>query len=76
MMMGFGLLLLVVVIGGIVWFAGVGSVEAFRGTQRETPLEILERRFAEGVISSDEYLRRRADLLGEEVRGTQSIEDI
>lgn len=67
-MMGLGLLSLVVVIGWIVWFAGVGSVDVSRGTQRESPLEILERRFSEGVISSDEYHQRRADLLGAEVR--------
>jgi putative membrane protein len=51
------------VILGIVWLvrrssgaARFGSSQDARG---ETPIEILERRFAEGEISADEYRERR-----------------
>ena len=46
------------VILGIVWFAR-GSLDGSRQERRETPMEILERRFAEGGISADEYHERR-----------------
>lgn len=46
------------VIVGIVWLVR-GSRDGWRGERRETPLEILERRLAEGDISTDEYHERR-----------------
>ena len=36
----------------------------WRDERSETPLEILERRFAEGVISADEYHERREVMTG------------
>ena len=56
------------VILGIVWL--VRSVERRGPTagepavRRESPLEILERRFAEGAITSEDYAERRRVLVG------------
>lgn len=47
------------VIVGAVWLARGGPSGQPRAERRETPLEILERRFAEGDISADEYQERR-----------------
>jgi putative membrane protein len=50
------------VIVGIIWLirgSSNASSNAWRDVPRETPLEILERRFAEGAISADEYHERR-----------------
>jgi putative membrane protein len=46
---------------GIVWLIR-GSFEGWRGgreARRETPLETLDRRFAEGSISVEDYHHRR-----------------
>jgi putative membrane protein len=48
------------VIFGVVWLARGGTVGWGRPDRRETPLEILDRRFAEGAISAEEYHERRA----------------
>ena len=46
------------VILGIIWLAR-GGFEGSRGGRRETPTEILDRRFAEGAISVEDYNERR-----------------
>jgi putative membrane protein len=46
------------VILGIVWVARDGFARP-RGERRETPTEILDRRFAEGAISVEDYNERR-----------------
>lgn len=46
------------VIFGIVWLVRGGS-DGWRSARKETPTEILERRFAEGAISAEEYHERR-----------------
>ena len=46
------------VIFGIVWLVR-GAPGGWREERRETPTEILDRRFAEGAISVDEYHERR-----------------
>ena len=46
------------VILGIVWLAR-GGFDGSRGGRRETPIEILDRRFAEGAISAEDYNERR-----------------
>jgi putative membrane protein len=43
---------------GIAWLIR-GSSHGWREGRRDTPLEILERRFAQGDISADEYHERR-----------------
>ena len=51
------------IILGIVWLAR-GSFDGRReDRRREAPLEVLERRFAEGAMSVEEY-RQRRELLG------------
>jgi len=56
------------VILGIVWLIrGVGwsgSAPGERFVSRESPVEILERRFAEGAISPEDYRGRREVLVG------------
>jgi putative membrane protein len=59
--MGWMLLFWVLVIVAIVWivraFSGRGG-----GEPRETPEQILKRRYARGEIDKDEYERRLSDL--------------
>ena len=55
------------VIVGIVWLIrGTGSAAWMRDrdVSKETPVEILERRFAEGEISEEDYRARREVLAG------------
>ena len=55
------------VIVGIVWLIrGTGSPPRAReqDVSRETPVEILDRRFAEGEISEEDYRARREVLAG------------
>ena len=52
------------VIFGIVWLVRGGSPGWGRADRRETPVEVLERRFAEGDMSADEYQERRSVLVG------------
>lgn len=68
-----GMMLLMVlfwggVILGIVWLIrGVGwggSAPRERFVSKESPVEILERRFAEGAISPEDYRARREVLVG------------
>ncbi|MEX2646754.1 MAG: SHOCT domain-containing protein [Gaiellaceae bacterium] len=49
------------VVFGIVWLVR-GAFEGFSGRRRESPAEILERRFAEGAISVEDYTARREVL--------------
>ena len=57
------------VIFGIFWVirsAAQGSAApGERFVSRESPLDILERRFAEGAISEEDYRARRQVLVGE-----------
>ena len=58
------------IILGIVWLAR-GSFDGRReGRRREAPLEVLERRFAEGAMSIEEY-RQRREVLGDGAAGGQ-----
>lgn len=50
------------IILGIVWLVR-GGPDRWRRPE-ETPLAILDRRFAEGALSADEYHERRAVLTG------------
>ncbi len=55
------------VILGIVWLVRDG-LEGRQRSGHETPLAILDRRFAEGALSADEYHERRNVLVPGEVR--------
>ena len=46
------------IILGIVWVAR-GGFNSQREERRETPREILDRRFAEGTISAEDYHQRQ-----------------
>ena len=53
------------VIFGTVWLVrGGASSQSWRPSREATPLETLDRRFAEGAISVDEYHERRRVLTG------------
>jgi len=62
MMIGMGLFWVLVIVL-IVWLAR-GGLDNFRasGPEALTPLQILDRRFAEGSITVDEYKERREVL--------------
>lgn len=56
----------ILVVLGVVWFAARGGL-ALDGERKlfmakESPLEILERRYAKGEISKDEYLEMKETL--------------
>jgi putative membrane protein len=46
----------------VVLFSPITPVS--RGRRRETPLEVLQRRYAAGEISTEEYEERKAKLIG------------
>jgi putative membrane protein len=54
------------IILGIVWLAR-GAFDGWGGPRRETPTDILERRFAEGAISVEDYHERR-EVIGHATR--------
>jgi putative membrane protein len=64
----FGLLVLALVIAALVWLARA----ILRPRDREPPLagraaaglDVLDQRYARGEINRDEYLQKRADVLG------------
>ena len=66
-MMGFMVLFWGGIIGAVVWLIrGVtqgGSASGEPRSTRENPVEILERRFAQGEITTEDYWARREVLL-------------
>ena len=66
----------VAVVAGVVWLARGGFAERWRAEPRESPLEILDRRFAEGAMSADEYRERREVIAGGSAggRGPRDVE--
>ena len=61
------------IIFGVVWLirgvARNGSTPAERLASRESPVQILERRFAEGEITEDDYRARREVLVNKGIAG-------
>jgi hypothetical protein len=57
MMIGMGLFWVAVIVG-IVWFVRDG-VDGRQRPRQETPLTTLDRSFAEGALSLDDYHQRR-----------------
>ena len=66
MMMGFGLIIPLLLIGGIAYALGWRSQFNQSGPAQteQTPLELLKERYARGEISRDEYEQTRRDLEG------------
>jgi putative membrane protein len=64
MMMGFGLIIPLLVIGGIVYALGwrPQSNETRPDQTRQTPIELLKARYARGEISREEYEQVRREL--------------
>ena len=65
MMIGMGLFWLAIILG-VVWLARNGF-DRRQQQPEETSLAILDRRFAEGAVSLDEYRQRRDVLTGSTV---------
>lgn len=64
---GFGLLIVILIIGAAVWFARTipHPQEPAPPTKRHVVgLDLLDQRYARGEINRDEYLQKRADVLG------------
>jgi putative membrane protein len=60
---------------GLIALAVVWGVRSFAGQRREdgggaTPMDVLDRRLADGSISIEEYEQRRRMLRGEREEGT------
>ena len=56
-----------VIVLAVVWLIRGGPDRS--APKQETPLELLDRRFAEGQMSVEEYRERRAELTGTHVPG-------
>ena len=65
-MMGFDLILVLVIVGGIAYALGWRPQFNPTGTAqtKQTPLELLKARYARGEITRDEYEQMRLDLEG------------
>ena len=72
MMMVLMLLFWVAIILGIVWLVR-GGFDGWRGARRETPSEILDRRFAEGAISVEDY-HERSEVIRTGARSTNGVD--
>ncbi len=59
--MGIGMILWIVLIAVVIW-AAISFFSTGSGREDESPLEILERRFARGEISQAEFEQARAHL--------------
>lgn len=62
-MMGFGLISLIVLIAGIIYFPKFIRDNRPVTNNNENALEILKRRFAKGEISKEEFEERKSTLL-------------
>lgn len=67
MMMGFGLIWLILIVGVVAYLLGWRPENLNLGEPRQrrsekAPVEILKERYARGEITKEEYERMRADL--------------
>ena len=62
--MGFGIIWIVLIIGGIIWFTqyNKNSAGQFNFSGKENAFDILDKRYARGEISKEEYDSIRHDL--------------
>ena len=63
MMIGMGLFWLAIILG-VVWLVRDGAGRRQQAAANENALTSLDRRFAEGAVSLDEYRQRRDVLTG------------
>ena len=63
MMIGMGFFWLAIILG-VVWLVRDGAGRRQQEAPSENALTILDRRFAEGAVSLDEYRQRRDVLTG------------
>ena len=65
-MMGFGLISVLVIVGGIAYALGWRPQfnQSGPAQTKQTPLELLKERYARGEISHEEYDQMRLDLEG------------
>ena len=71
MMIGMGLFWIAIILG-LIWLVR-DSAERAQQPPKETALTILDRRFAEGTVSLDEYRQRREVLTGTAARPRPDI---
>lgn len=66
MMMGFELILVLVIVGGIAYAMGWRPQfnQSGPAQTKQTPLELLKERYARGEISREQYDQMRLDLEG------------
>lgn len=64
MMMGFGMIFWVLIIGVIIYFLinNQNNARTVYHNAKITPLQILDEKYAKGEISEEEYLRKRKIL--------------
>jgi putative membrane protein len=61
---GFMWIFWILIIFAIVMLIRAGSRNSKSGEHRDTPLEILEKRYARGEIDDEEYAHRKQELGG------------
>jgi putative membrane protein len=61
-MMFFSFFILIAIVIGIWYFTNQGNFEDWKPGKKETPLDTLKRRYAEGEISTEEYEERKKVL--------------
>ncbi len=61
--MGFGWLLVLVVVVGVIWFINRAVQPNQQFQNQKTAIDILNERYAHGEIEKEEYLRLKNDIL-------------
>ena len=60
-----GMIFMIVLVGALLWWLTKGGGSRERGvTEKETPLEILKRRYAAGEITKEQFETMKKDLQG------------
>jgi len=60
--MMFSWIFILIIIIWAIWYFGKGNDSFLRKTLKETPIDILKRRFANGEITEEEYEEQRIAL--------------
>lgn len=59
-----GIIWMLLLIGVVIWLFRTGSTDG-RGSGRLSPMELLQRSYAEGRMSTEEYEQRKMNLTSE-----------